>query len=133
MSWDYSNQTGDSAVYETRQALSMNNKNKRGLGDIGYIVSGGSTIYGDNRDKNDFGNTVASGASEVGSSVWSGVKEAGSIVGDYAKAPLKIIEVAEIGLLVIAGILAFGVFRSLSQSSVSNIGDGVSKVITSAK
>lgn len=50
-----------------------------------------------------------------------------------ADIPAKLFETIEIGFLLIGGLVAFGVYKSLSQSDVTNIGTGVSKVIKSVK
>lgn len=120
MSWNYANETGDSAVYETRQALLMNR-------------NVGNKPRSEMETRDGIGSDIWGGVKEVGTDIWGGVKTVGGVAYDYAEAPLKFVDIAEYGLLAIAGLLAFGIFRSLSQSDVSNIGTGVSKVITSAK
>ncbi len=119
MSWNYANQTGDSAVYENRLALLMNGNKSQNRDIITSLEGGAKGII----------TSIEGGASDI----WSGIKSAGGVVHDYAEAPLQFIEVLEYGAVAIGLLIAYGLYKSISQSDVTNIGTGVSKVISSAK
>lgn len=57
----------------------------------------------------------------------------GNNISDILSIPGSILKTVDILVVGVGLILAYGVYKTLSQSSVSNIGEGVSKVVKSVK